>query len=104
MPVYNEVESIAVGCDKLFAVLDRLPFASEVIAVNDGSTDNSLSELQRQISRYPNLRVVDLRRNYGQTAAIMDGIDYATGELIVTIEDDVQHDHEEHPTLLEHAE
>jgi glycosyltransferase involved in cell wall biosynthesis len=101
IPIYNEAENIAACCGKLFDVLDRLPFASEVIAVNDGSTDASLRELQAQMELHPGLRVVNLRRNYGQTAAIMAGIDHAAGDIIVTIDADLQNDPEDIPNLLE---
>jgi glycosyltransferase involved in cell wall biosynthesis len=100
-PIYNEAENIATGCSKLFSVLDQLPFKSEVIAVNDGSTDASLTELEAQTKLHPHLRIVNLRRNYGQTAAIMAGIDHAAGDIIVTIDADLQNDPEDIPNLLE---
>jgi glycosyltransferase involved in cell wall biosynthesis len=100
MPVYNEAGNIAIGCAKLFAVLDRLPLESEVIAVNDGSRDGSLQELIEQTGQFPRLRVIDLRRNYGQTAAIMAGLDHAVGDIIVTIDADLQNDPEDIPALL----
>jgi glycosyltransferase involved in cell wall biosynthesis len=104
MPIYNEAENIVLGCQQLFAVLDRLPVASEVIAVNDGSSDTSLSVLTAETARYPRLRIVNLRRNYGQTAAIMAGIDHASGEVIVTIDADLQNDPEDIPKLLDHLD
>src|SRR5215207_10930484 len=90
MPVYDEAGNIGIGCGKLFAVLDRLPLEFEVIAVNDGSRDGSLQELIEQTTHFPRLKVIDLRRNYGQTAAIMAGIDHAAGDIIVTIDADLQ--------------
>jgi dolichol-phosphate mannosyltransferase len=104
MPVYNEDENIAASCAKLFAVLDALPHPSEVIAVNDGSTDASLRLLREQTQLHPHLRIVNLRRNYGQTAAIMAGFDHASGEIIVTIDADLQNDAEDIPGLLEHLD
>ena len=100
MPIYNEAENLALGCSKLFSLLDALPFASEVIAVNDGSTDASLPTLLTQAKHYRNLRIVNLGRNFGQTAAIMAGIDHASGDIIVTIDADLQNDPEDIPILL----
>ena len=99
-PVYNEAGNIGIACEKLFAVLERLPLESEVIAVNDGSQDGSLNELIEQTTRFSHLKVIDLRRNYGQTAAIMAGIDHALGDIIVTIDADLQNDPEDIPALL----
>jgi glycosyltransferase involved in cell wall biosynthesis len=100
VPIYDEAGNIAILCEKLFAVLDRLPLESEVIAVNDGSRDGSLKELIEQTMRFSHLKVIDLRRNYGQTAAIMAGIDHAVGEIVVTIDADLQNDPEDIPALL----
>ena len=99
-PIYNEAGNIQTLCEKLFATLGRLPIEVEVIAVNDGSNDTSLQELREQASRFPWLKVVDLRRNYGQTAAIMAGIDYAHGRTIVMIDADLQNDPEDIPLML----
>ena len=100
MPVYNEAGNIAISCQKLSQVLDGLTLDFEVIAVNDGSKDHSLQELLEQTERYPWLKVVDLRRNYGQTAAIMAGIDHAVGEILIMIDADLQNDPEDIPALL----
>lgn len=100
MPVYNEAGNIAISCQKLSQVLSAFTSGFEVIAVNDGSKDHSLQELLEQTENYPWLRVVDLRRNYGQTAAIMAGIDHAVGEILIMIDADLQNDPEDIPALL----
>jgi glycosyltransferase involved in cell wall biosynthesis len=100
MPVFNEAGNIAICCEKLSQVLEGLALDYEVIAVNDGSKDHSLQELLEQAERYPRLKVVDLHRNYGQTAAIMAGIDHAVGEIVIMIDADLQNDPEDIPALL----
>jgi dolichol-phosphate mannosyltransferase len=100
VPVYNEQGNIRPLCERLFAVLERLAVSYEVVAVNDGSTDGSMGELKEAAADYPRLRIVDLRRNFGQTAALMAGIDHARGEVVVTIDADLQNDPEDIPTLL----
>jgi dolichol-phosphate mannosyltransferase len=104
VPVYNEEGNIPRICEQLFAVLDRLSVSSEVIAVNDGSVDGSMNELRQQGARFPRLRIVELRRNFGQTAALMAGIDHARGEIVVMIDADLQNDPEDIPTLLKKIE
>ena len=101
VPIYNEEENIPILCEKLFGVLDKLPFKFEIIAVNDGSRDTSLDKLL-EISRHrPELKIVNFRRNYGQTAAMMAGIDHASGAVIVSIDADLQNDPEDIPRLIE---
>ncbi len=100
VPIYNEEGNIPILCEKLFTVLQKMAMPFEVIAVNDGSRDRSLEELRTEADHYPNLKIVNLRRNYGQTAAIMAGIDHATGEIIVTIDADLQNDPEDIPALV----
>lgn len=103
VPILNEEESIPHFCRQLFAVFDNLPQSFEVIAVNDGSTDGSLLALRREVNQHPTLRIIDLRRNYGQTAAMMAGFDHAKGDIIITIDADLQNDPEDIPTLLAKA-
>jgi glycosyltransferase involved in cell wall biosynthesis len=100
VPIYNEDESIEKLLEGLFAVLDQLPRPFEIIAVNDGSRDGSLALLRRAASLRPELKLVNFRRNYGQTAAMMAGIDHAAGEIIVAIDADLQNDPADIPLLL----
>src|SRR2546427_6620095 len=85
IPVYNEEKNIPLLMDQLFEVLATLGKPFEVVAVNDGSCDGSLARLREQVVRYPKLKVVDFRRNYGQTAAIMAGLDHTCGGRIISI-------------------
>jgi glycosyltransferase involved in cell wall biosynthesis len=99
-PIYNEEKNIPILVDQLLAVLQTLQKPFEIIAINDGSRDGSLAELRKQASLYPELKVVDFRRNYGQTAAIMAGIDHASGSVIISIDADLQNDPQDIPNLL----
>ncbi|MBI2505137.1 MAG: glycosyltransferase family 2 protein [Candidatus Latescibacteria bacterium] len=101
IPVYNEEESLPPLCEKLGIVLDRLPFASEVIFVDDGSTDHSFAVIQSLHQRDPRIRAVGFRRNYRKAAALAAGFREAQGEFILTMDADLQDDPEEIPRLLE---
>ena len=99
-PVYNEEKNIPLLLGRLLEVLGSIGIPFEIIAVNDGSRDGSMAELRRQAALRPELKVVDFRRNYGQTAAIMAGIDHARGDVIISIDADLQNDPQDIPNLL----
>jgi glycosyltransferase involved in cell wall biosynthesis len=100
VPIYNETDSIAELFGQLLAVLRELSLDFEVIAVNDGSTDQSLERLREQSERNPEIKIVNFRRNYGQTAALMAAIDHSRGDLLVAIDADLQNDPKDIPRLL----
>ena len=100
IPVYNEEENIKPLFASLLAVLRRLSLSFEIIAINDGSSDRSLDALKAVAVETPELTIIDFRRNYGQTAAMMAGIDHASGKIIVSIDADLQNDPEDIPALL----
>ena len=100
VPVYNEDENIPRLIERLFPVLDNLKCSFEVVAVNDGSTDRSMEELRKAAAARAEFRVVSLARNYGQTAAIMAGLDHASGDIIVPMDADLQNDPTDIPMLL----
>jgi dolichol-phosphate mannosyltransferase len=101
VPIYNEEQNIQPLFGKLFKVLEDLPYSFEVIAVNDGSRDGSLKALQDAVESHGRLKVVNFRRNYGQTSALMAGIDYASGEILVSLDADLQNDPSDIPLLIE---
>ncbi|MBF0561134.1 MAG: glycosyltransferase family 2 protein [Alphaproteobacteria bacterium] len=101
VPVFNEEDNIPLLCRSLFEVMESLGQSFEVIAVNDGSSDGSLAVLRREAAARPQLKVVNFRRNYGQTAAMMAGIDHASGEVLISIDADLQNDPRDIPKLLE---
>jgi dolichol-phosphate mannosyltransferase len=100
VPVYNEEHSLPLLVQKLLEVLSRLPNQFEIVLVNDGSTDQSLKLLRELALGKTEIKVVDFRRNYGQTAALMAGIDHASNEVIIMIDADLQNDPEDIPRLL----
>src|SRR4029077_8715177 len=84
----------------LVAELDGFYDSYEIIAVNDGSRDASQEVLEAAAEHYPQLKVIQFRRNAGQTAALMAGIDHARGDVIVTIDADLQNDPRDIPLML----
>lgn len=101
IPIYNEEQSIPQLVGRLFPILRGLGSSFEVVAVNDGSRDSSLSLLVEHAKQIPELRIVDFRKNFGQTAAMMAGIDHARGDIIIALDADLQNDPEDIPRLLE---
>jgi dolichol-phosphate mannosyltransferase len=101
VPIYNEAESIPILLEALLAVLDNIGRRFEIIAVNDGSSDGSTTQLKKAAADRPEVKVIEFRQNAGQTAALMAGIDHASGDVIVTIDADLQNDPEDIPRLLE---
>ena len=102
IPVYNEAESLP---DLHQALQDSLTVSNpewEVVYVNDGSKDNSAQILEDLADSDPlHVRVVDFRRNFGQTAAIAAGIDYSTGDIIVLMDADLQNDPADIPMMID---
>ncbi|MCX7794458.1 MAG: glycosyltransferase family 2 protein [Thermodesulfovibrionales bacterium] len=101
IPVYNEEENIPVLHERLRAVLDRLGKEYEIIYVDDGSTDRTLEILESLQKDDRHVVVLSLRRNFGQTAAFAAGFDFARGDVIITMDADLQNDPEDIPKLLE---
>ena len=87
-------------CERLLTVLRPNCVHFEVIVVNDGSEDGSLIEFKREAACHREIKVVNLRRNYGQTAAIMAGIDHAAARSSSSIDADLQNDPDDIPCLL----
>ncbi|HEX6964983.1 MAG TPA: glycosyltransferase [Gemmatimonadaceae bacterium] len=101
IPVFNEEANLPRLIPRLFPVLDALDRPSEVILVDDGSRDRSLAILKEFAEHHPHrIRVVELSRNFGQHPAILAGFTYATGDVIVTLDADLQNPPEEIPKLL----
>lgn len=101
VPVYNEEENLENLLESVITVMDREKYRYEIIFVNDGSTDGSPEILTSISERLPQCKVVHFRRNFGQTAAMMAGLDYSSGDIIVPIDADSQNDPEDIPRLLE---
>jgi glycosyltransferase involved in cell wall biosynthesis len=102
VPVYNEEKNLPLLIDSIQRTFDSLSYTWEVVLVDDGSEDGSLQILTQLAEKSPeHLRVVSFRRNFGQTAAIAAGLDYACGEIIVLLDADLQNDPADIPILLE---
>src|SRR5215468_227497 len=100
VPVFNEEESITPLVEALISVLGRIEHNFEIIFVDDGSADRSVERLASAAAAHPEIKVIEFRCNAGQTAALMAGIDHASGDTIVTIDADLQNDPEDIPMLL----
>jgi len=102
IPVYNEELNLPVLFARLYPVLDALGRTYEVIFTNDGSSDGSFALLQAQHAARPEVtRVIDFNANYGQHMAIMAAFERVRGEVVVTLDADLQNPPEEIPKLLE---
>ncbi len=105
IPVYNERENLPLLDKALHEALADCRYPWEAVLVDDGSTDGSAEVLERLAAEDPaRMRVVFLRRNFGQTAAIAAGIDHATGDLIVLMDADLQNDPRDIPRLVAKVE
>lgn len=104
VPVYNEEENVPILYDKLKEVLEKIPYDYEIIFVDDGSIDRTREILEEIASKDKKVKVIEFARNFGQTPAMMAGMDYATGDVIVTMDGDLQNDPEDIPRLLEKIE
>jgi glycosyltransferase involved in cell wall biosynthesis len=100
IPVYNEEENIRLLHERLKKALDPLDKEYEILFVDDGSTDGTLSILEEIQARDDTVIVLSLRRNFGQTAAFAAGFDFARGDVVVTMDGDLQNDPADIPKLL----
>jgi glycosyltransferase involved in cell wall biosynthesis len=99
-PAFDEERSVALLFDELQAALDPLDAPWEVVFVDDGSRDGTFAALTRLHDAHDNVRVVRLRRNFGKSAALAAGFEQARGDVVVTIDADLQDDPAEIPRLL----
>lgn len=104
IPIHNEEPSILPLYDKLTSVLEPLKKPYEILFVDDASTDRSFDLLANLVETDGRLKVIRLRRNFGQTAALAAGFDEAQGEVVVSLDGDLQHDPEDIPALLKKVE
>jgi undecaprenyl-phosphate 4-deoxy-4-formamido-L-arabinose transferase len=100
IPVYNEEANLPELLDRVTATLAPLGKPYEIVMVNDGSRDRSLPLLREAAARDPHLVVVDFNRNYGQHAAVFAGFEVSRGEVVVTLDADLQNPPEEIPRLV----
>lgn len=104
IPIKDEEENVKELYTELSGILTNLNKNYEIIIVDDGSSDSTFSILKEVQSKDPHLKVIRFRKNFGQTAAMAAGFDYAIGEVIVTMDGDLQNDPADIPRLLEKIE
>ncbi len=100
IPVFNEEDNIRPLYDQLCHVMDKLDRPVEAVFVDDGSQDATASRLAELVQHDVRIRVVRFRKNYGQTAAMQAGLEYASGDIIVTLDGDLQNDPDDIPMML----
>ena len=104
IPLYNEAPNLSELCREFTATLEGSGRSYELILVDDGSTDDTFRILTELHARDPRIRVVRLRRNFGQTAAFAAGFDLSRGALIVTSDGDLQNDPGDLPAMIDRLE
>jgi dolichol-phosphate mannosyltransferase len=102
VPVYNEERNLPILIPKLMEVLNRLSKSYEMIFVDDGSTDRSREILKKEASLHPQIHMLGFRKNCGETAAGAAGLKEARGEVVITIDADLQNDPIDIPRMLEY--
>ena len=100
IPVFNESESIAYLLEEVKSVMEVNQFNYELIVVNDGSEDNTQAVLDKLTQNIKELLVISLRKNYGQTAAMAAGFDISRGDIVITLDGDLQNDPNDIPKLI----
>ncbi len=101
VPVYNEIDNLESLYTEIVSAMEQQPRSFEIIWIDDGSTDGSQTAMREFARRDPRLKLLLLRRNFGQTAAMHAGIQNATGKSIVTIDGDLQNDPRDIPKMLD---
>ena len=102
IPVFNESESIGYLLDEVLCVMNSNKLLFEIVVVNDGSQDNTSNVLDELTNKIKELSVISLRTNYGQTAAMAAGFDNSNGEILITLDGDLQNDPNDIPKLISH--
>jgi len=99
IPIYNEEANIIKLSESILNALSDIDF--EVLFVNDGSTDNSEKIIKSISQKHSNMKLINLRRNYGQTAAMQAGFDHSKGDIVIPMDGDLQNDPKDIPMLIE---
>jgi dolichol-phosphate mannosyltransferase len=102
VPVYNEEENLPVLIPQIAEVLNPLGKTYEMIFIDDGSTDRSRHLLKEMVSHYPQIRIIGFKKNCGETAAGAAGLKEARGEMVITLDADLQNDPKDIPRMLEY--
>jgi glycosyltransferase involved in cell wall biosynthesis len=99
VPLYNEAESLPELCSWIDQVMQKNQFSYEMIFINDGSKDNSWQVLQELAKQYPTVKGISFARNYGKSAALHEGFQKASGQVVITMDADLQDSPDEIPGL-----
>ncbi|MFT5572073.1 MAG: glycosyltransferase involved in cell wall biosynthesis [Cryomorphaceae bacterium] len=100
IPFLNEAPNLEPLCEEIKSALDPMGREYEVLFIDDGSTDEGVAVLEKFRTQMPQIKVVSFRRNFGQTAAMVAGLDYAEGEIVVTLDADRQNDPADIPAMV----
>ena len=98
IPIFNEEGNILKLAESITKNLSEINY--EVLFINDGSTDSSEKQIQAVVKKNSNFKLINLRRNYGQTAAMQAGFDHSSGEIIIPMDGDLQNDPKDIPMLI----
>jgi glycosyltransferase involved in cell wall biosynthesis len=101
VPLYNEEESVRTLYKKIIAAIDSLPLRYEIVFVDDGSVDATFVRTKEIAEEDRNVKVIKFKKNYGQTPAMVAGIEYARGSILTTMDGDLQNDPTDIPQFLE---
>ena len=103
-PFHNEQDNVSIFFERVNLLTRQIEprYIIEIVAVNDGSHDQTLAELVRMTEMYPRVCVVDLSRNFGKEAALSAGLQHASGQVVVTMDSDLQHPPEKIPEITHH--
>src|SRR5262245_4506726 len=104
IPIKDEQDNVAALHERCTAAVAPLGRSYEIVLVDDGSVDGSFAALQRIAAGDPHVKVVRLKRNFGQSAAMQAGLDWSTGDVIITLDGDLQNDPADIPMMLAHLE
>ncbi len=100
VPVYNEEKNIPILFDEILKTMEEFEPDFELIFVNDGSEDQSLERIKELRAKDQRVKYIDFRKNFGQTAALAAGFDFAEGEIMITMDGDLQNDPSDIPALV----
>ena len=100
VPLYNEEESLPALTEQVAEQLHKLNKEFEIIFIDDGSEDRSVERLRELKTKYPQIKIIRFRRNFGKSAALSEGFKLASGEIVITMDADLQDDPAEIPNML----
>jgi glycosyltransferase involved in cell wall biosynthesis len=101
IPIYNEEDSINPLYDEIVAAVDGMYKGFEIIFINDGSPDNSMDKLKELHHKDKRVKVINFRKNFGQSTAISAGFDYCCGDVVATLDGDLQNDPADIPLVVD---